>query len=250
MRPITTLLPGLERRRAEERRADRDRAEAELGEAQRPEHAERAEEQRGEDDEPEPASIRRSRSAPKSAPGPWVSSGTPAGVAAAQATRPSEATPTGAERPRRCPRPRRCRRARARRARRRPRSRTPADQRSRASPGGDAATSHASAPVHENALASPWTKRAASSCHASLANPNSAVHARRSSCRRAPSASTPTRAATIPLGIAPEERAGRVRGREHAGAVLAEPELVRVVRQQRRQRREEERVDEDDRARQ
>src|SRR5579884_2886866 len=47
-----------------------------------------------------------------------------------------------------------------------------------------------------------------------------------------------------------DEGAGRVGGREHARAGLAEPERVRVVRQQRRQRREEDRVDEDDRGRQ
>ena len=44
-----------------------------------------------------------------------------------------------------------------------------------------------------------------------------------------------------------EERAGRVGGRQNAGSGLSEPELVRVVRQQRRQRGEEEGVDEDDR---
>ena len=116
-------------------------------------------------------------------------------------------------------------------------------------PAGRAATSHASAPVHENELASPCRKRARSSCHASVAKPKSTVHrdaAQADEHRRLDAEACRDDAARDRS----EERAGRVGRREHAGAGLAEPELVRVVRQQRRQRREEERVDEDDRARQ
>ena len=59
---------------------------------------------------------------------------------------------------------------------------------------------------------------------------------------------TPRRVARMPAGIPADERAERVRARENARAGLRQPELLRVMRQQRRQRRVEHRVDEDDRA--
>ena len=65
-----------------------------------------------------------------------------------------------------------------------------------------------------------------------------------STARRAPS-----RAAAKPPGQAADQRAGRVRGDEHAGTRLREPELVREMRQERRQRGVQHRVDEDERRR-
>ena len=103
----------------------------------------------------------------------------------------------------RCPRPRRHRRARARRARPRPRPRKAVPIRLPRRPGGDAATSHASAPVQENALASPWRNRARSSCHASFAIPNSTVQKATAVSPITTVGLTPARAATIPLGMAP-----------------------------------------------
>ena len=70
-------------------------------------------------------------------------------------------------------------------------------------PAGAAATSHASAPVQENALASPCAKRARSSCHAESASPNSTVVAATTVSPTSTVRFTPARAATIPLGIAP-----------------------------------------------
>ena len=70
-------------------------------------------------------------------------------------------------------------------------------------PGGAAATSQASAPVHENELASPCAKRARSSCQTESAKPNAVLV---SAMQQRPTITvglTPARAATIPLGIAP-----------------------------------------------
>src|SRR5262249_26906072 len=69
--------------------------------------------------------------------------------------------------------------------------------------GGALATSHASAPVHENDEAHPWAKRARSSCHACSATPNRIVQ---TPTRVRPTITVglaPTRDATRPLGIAP-----------------------------------------------
>ena len=68
---------------------------------------------------------------------------------------------------------------------------------------GELATSQASEPVQENELASPWQNRARSSCQASLARPKAAVVTATIVRPTSTVGLTPTRAATIPLGIAP-----------------------------------------------
>jgi hypothetical protein len=69
--------------------------------------------------------------------------------------------------------------------------------------GGAAATSQASPPVHENALERPWRNRARSTCHSSPATPNAALVAARPQSPATTVGFGPSRAATIPLGIAP-----------------------------------------------
>jgi hypothetical protein len=71
-------------------------------------------------------------------------------------------------------------------------------------PAGEAATSQASAPVQENALARPWQKRARSSCHAVCAIPNRAVVRATTLSPMRTVGLTPSRAATMPLGIEPK----------------------------------------------
>jgi hypothetical protein len=69
-------------------------------------------------------------------------------------------------------------------------------------PGGEAATSQASEPVHENALETPCMKRARSSAHTESARPNAAVV---NASRNRPISTvglTPNRAAAMPPGIA------------------------------------------------
>jgi hypothetical protein len=110
---------------------------------------------------------------------------------------------------------------------------------------GEPATSHASAPVHENAPAKPCRKRAASSSQACVSIPNTtmqtatvdipATHRRLHADSRRHD----------PARHRPEERPRGIRGRENARAGLADVERVDVVRQQRRQGRVEERVHED-----
>jgi hypothetical protein len=68
-------------------------------------------------------------------------------------------------------------------------------------PAGAAATSHASAPVHENALDTPWRKRARSSDQTESAKPNATVVTARSERPTSTVGLTPTRAANMPLGI-------------------------------------------------
>src|SRR5581483_10012276 len=64
-------------------------------------------------------------------------------------------------------------------------------------------TGPSSAPVQENALASPCANRARSSCQASVPNPNSAVVAATTVRPIRTVGLTPNRAAAIPLGIEP-----------------------------------------------
>ena len=115
---------------------------------------------------------------------------------------------------------------------------------------GAADTSQASAPVQVKALARPCTKRAVSSCHAVSAIPNSVVQ---SATALSPTI-TPRFDADAggddPARDRAHDHPRRVGRSEHAGAGLAQVQRVRVVRQQRRQRGEEERVEEDDGARQ
>ena len=150
----------------------------------------------------QPASIRRSESAPRSAPGPCISPGGRPGVIAAHPTRPSERTPTVVKV---TPIPA----SEATPPSTGPNS-APATAVANAVPirlprlpGGDADTSHAIAPVHENALATPWANRAASSCHGSLAIPKSTVHAATTVRPTITVTFGPARAVTMPLGIAP-----------------------------------------------
>ena len=149
-----------------------------------------------------------------------------------------------------CRRWSRGRRGPGRTAPRRRRPRTPGRSAAPWRRQGALATSQASAPVHEKELASPCRNRARSSCHSWSTTP-----------KRAVVSATPIepdedgRLDAEPRGDhaardRTDERPQRVRGCEQAGAGLPEPELVGVVRQQRRERGEEERVDEDDRARQ
>ena len=112
---------------------------------------------------------------------------------------------------------------------------------------GEAPISQPSAPAHDAAEPSPWTKRATSSTTMLFANANAIgggdeqreadddgrAHAQP---RREPAA-----------GQRADQRPGRIGGREDPGAGLAEVELVDELRQQRDDRREEHRVDEDDR---
>jgi SpoIID/LytB domain protein len=129
-------------------------------------------------------------------------SGRSAGVNAAQAARPSEAAPTTTNV-----------------------ARTPACEATAPSTGpksappvaaanappivvprrdaGVPATSQASAPVHENALASPWAKRAASSSHGVVAIPNRIVQVATHVSPTSTVGFTPTRDATTPLGSEP-----------------------------------------------
>ena len=69
-------------------------------------------------------------------------------------------------------------------------------------PGCEAATSHASAPVHEKALETPWTKRARSRAQTEFASPNATVVAANSERPMRTVGFTPKRAAAIPPGIA------------------------------------------------
>src|SRR4051794_2024685 len=66
--------------------------------------------------------------------------------------------------------------------------------------GGASVISHPSAPVHVNADAVPWTKRAASSCHASCTRPKTIVQTPTSVMPAITVGLNPTRVATIPLG--------------------------------------------------
>jgi hypothetical protein len=69
-------------------------------------------------------------------------------------------------------------------------------------PGGDAATSQASAPVHVNALETPWQNRARSSDHSEFARPKATVVAIRIVSPMSTDGFTPSRAVAIPLGTA------------------------------------------------
>ena len=179
---------GLDRGRDEKDRADRHRAEPEIGETERRQHAQRPEEERTASTMNHAAcSTRGSRNAWPSAESRCRSSGGSDGVVTAQPTSASEPTPTA---PNVQPVP-------ATDAI--PPSTGPTSAPSTAAPnawpisvprlpGGDAETSQASAPVHVNALASPWTKRAVSSCHAASETPKTQCRAQPRSDRRSPSA--------------------------------------------------------------
>ena len=114
-------------------------------------------------------------------------------------------------------------------------------------PAGAAATSHASAPVHEKALDTPWRKRARSSAQTESAKPNATVVAAR---RERPTSTVgfdPDPRRQHAAGDSRQERTGGVHGLQHSGTGLAQVKFVNVVGEQRRQRREEHRVHEDDR---
>ena len=70
-------------------------------------------------------------------------------------------------------------------------------------PAGDIVTSQASAPVHENALASPCRNRVTSSCHGSVAIPKSDRAEGDGAQPDEHGRLDAGRAATMPLGIAP-----------------------------------------------
>ena len=237
----------LERAGGDERRADPGRAGAQLVEPQRREHVERAEHQPDEDDDPHPGGDPRIAQAGEhacasgcaAAPGPTASAApTPAArrprsptavntssvprlAAAAPSTGPSSAPTIAAAIAEPISSPRRSR--------------------------GAAPTSQPSAPAHDAAEPSPWTKRATSSTTMLFAKANAieerdqqheAEHDGRAHAepRRHPAA-----------GQRAEQRPRRVRRGEDPGAGLAEVELLDELGQQRDDRREEHRVDEDDR---
>ncbi len=145
---------------------------------------------------------RRSRSAWASVLSGFGSSGPLAGVASAHAARPSDAAATA---PKVQPVP-------AKDAT--PPSTGPSSAPATAAanawpiscprlPEGALATSQASAPVHEKEPASPWQKRARSSSQDDCASPTPAVVAATKVSPTSTVGLTPSRAATIPLGIAP-----------------------------------------------
>ena len=192
----------------------------------------------------------RSRNAANSAESGCGSSGGAAGVVAANATSPSDATPTDTERPagpgerrdaaEHGPEERPADRCRERRADQRP---APLD-RGRSDQPGEAR------PSTRTALAIPWTNRAANSCHAWSARPKTTTQ-------------TATRAQADDDGglhaepgcdrsarDRPDQHSERIGRRQRARARLAQPQGVGVVRQQRGESREEEHVDEDDGSRQ
>ncbi len=197
----------------------------------------------------QPASICGSVSALNSSPRPCASPVRSSGVAPAQATRPRESTPTTANvqpmpateatppstGPNSAPPTAVANAVPIRRPRR---------------PGGAAATSQAIAPVHENALASPCAKRAASSCHGWSAIPNSTVHVATIVSPSNTVRFAPHRAATTPLGSAPTSAPAGYAAERIPAPALPRCSSCGVVRQQRRQRREEQRVEEHDCTRQ
>src|SRR3954453_5235085 len=170
-------------------------------------------------------SIRGSRSARMSVIGPCISAGRRAGVATAQPTRPSESaakTPnvqpmpaTDAIPPITGPKSAPTTAVANVRPIRRPRRSA-----------GASATSHAIAPVHENALATPWAKRAASSCHGSVAIPNRAVQSATIESPTITVGFTPSRAATIPLGMAPTNAPAGYAAARTPAPVLPGPKVV------------------------
>ena len=94
-RPISDVVPGLERRGAEPDRADRARAEAEIDRRSGTSTASVPKSSAGRTTSQKPASSPAGRgSAAKSEESGWGSSGAAAGVAAAHAASPSDATPT------------------------------------------------------------------------------------------------------------------------------------------------------------
>ena len=114
-------------------------------------------------------------------------------------------------------------------------------------PAGAAATSHASAPVHEKALDTPWRKRARSSAQTESAKPNATVVTASSERPTSTVGLTPTRAASMPLGIPATSAPAGYMACSTPAPALPRLKFVNVVGQQRRQRREEHRVHEDDR---
>ena len=159
-------------------------------EPQRPEHAERPEEQRGQDDEPDreqdaPVAHRRDEHRERLR----LARARRPGVAAAQAAMPSEAIATA---PNVQPVPATEAIAAEHGAEERARDgggERLADQRAAPRRAASAATSQASAPVHENALASPWQEaREVELPRLARRSRRAPSSPRRSSCRRARSA--------------------------------------------------------------
>ena len=234
----------------EEDRADRDRAEPEVGEAERPEHRERPEEQRREHDEPEaaehaPVAERVAEHA--------RAAGAPAGALGRNGGGPADERERrdadDAERPagsgNRCDA-----------AEHRPGER--AEDR-----GGECAPDQRAAPLGRGRRDEPG-ERAGPGEGARRAPARSARCRAARRCRRSRTARCRARPRSVPRSRRLDADAGgddpardraddhtrRVRRSEHPGAGLAQVQRVRVVGQQRRQRCEEERVEEDDGARQ
>ena len=141
-------------------------------------------------------------------------------------------------------RPRRRDRAARRRSPRPSPSRSSRPRRSRGVP----ATSQERPPVQERALPTPWAKRATPSARAEPAKPKAMLATAMSD---EPAEHGTARAEARGRQAAREradERACGVRADEETRLALREPELVRVVRQERRQGRVQHRVREHDRA--
>ena len=245
--PDNDVVRHLECARDEEDCPDRDRPESERREPQRREHRYRAEEQRGEHDEPERTEHAWIlEGATQHAQGLWRL-GTRRRRRGSPRDEPQGRDPHGAEGPTRAGDRRDAAEHRAEQCAADRGCERGADE-TAAPPAGDAATSHASAPVQEKALASPCRKRATSSCHGIGRDPEE--HGAQSDRRE------PNHYCGLNSGARGDDTArdgadecpGRVRGRQHSCAGLAEAECFGIPRQQRGERREEERVEEDDRA--